>query len=218
MIPANQSGSGQESEETEQFGGGDSLPGSSSLLSEPILERLASIVVKKLEKNVASTSTSFQPVISTWSSYERSQPTVAVTVPEDTNPPIAYDHKIVKTDLNDQKDNEKVLKRVPRKHLSNAIRLLECFEERSDELTYDCAGTVFINQESIPNSNIFELMPCLFKKQSSKLPGFQDFVNKIVEMGLDHLITYRPKEVRLISKPSLPTTQNTNSNWWYLGP
>jgi hypothetical protein len=40
----------------------------------------------------------------------------------------------------------------------------------------------------------------LFKKQTPKLPGFQDFVNKIIEMNLGHLIAYRPKEVRLVSK------------------
>ena len=211
IIPTHQSGSGEQSEDTEQFGGG-SLPGTSSLLSEPTLEKIASIVVKKLGKNVPSTSS--------WRTYERSEPTVAVTVPENTNPPIAYDHKIVKTDLNDQKDTEKVLRKVPRKHLSNAIRLLESFEERSDELTYDCTGTIYIDQESIPNSNIFELMPYLFKKQSTKLPGFQDFVHKIVEMGLEHLIAYRPKEVRLISNTASQSTKNPKSNtpWWYLGP
>ena len=185
------------------------------MLNEPTLEKIASIVAKKLE--VASTSTSsFRPIINTWRTYERSEPTVAVTVPENTNPPIAYDHRIVKTDLNDQKDTEKVLRKVPRKNLSNAIRLLESFEERSDELTYDCTGTIYIDQESIPNSNIFQLMPCLFKKQSTKLPGFQDFVHKIVQMGLEHLIAYRPKEVRLISKSTPQTAQD--SNWWYLGP
>ena len=195
------------------------MPGTSSLLSEPTLEKIASIVVKKLGQNVPSTS-SFRPVINSWRTYERSEPTVAVTVPENTNPPIAYDHKIVKTDLNDQKDTEKVLRKVPRKHLSNAIRLLESFEERSDELTYDCNGTIYIDQESIPNSNIFLLMPHLFKKQSTKLPGFQDFVHKIVEMGLEHLIAYRPKEVRLISNTASQSTKNPKSNtpWWYLGP
>ena len=63
-------------------------------------------------------------------------------------------------------------------------------------------------------------MPHLFKKQTTKLPGFQDFVHKIVEMGLEHLIAYRPKEVRLISKSPSQATGNGKSDtpWWYLGP
>lgn len=146
-------------------------------------------------------------------------------MPENTTPSMPYDHKIIKTDLNDQRDTLKALNKVPKKHWNNAIRLLESIEERSAELSFDCAGTIFINEEAIPNSNIYKLMPFLFKKQTPKLPGFLDFVNKIVEMNLQHLITYRPKEVRLISKNPIQSAQSvtdTNSNpatnWWYLGP
>jgi hypothetical protein len=133
-----------------------------------------------------------------------------------------YDHKLIKTDLNDQKDTLKVLTKVPKKHWNNAIRLLESFEERSGEISYDCMGTIYVNEEAIPNSNIFELMPYLFKKQTPKLPGFLDFINKIDEMNLQHLIVYRPKEVRLVSKKSTQSVTDNNSNpstnWWYLGP
>ena len=222
VIASDQSGSGHqnpehqnpEEEEIEQVGGGANLSSASSLLNEPTLEKLALLVAKKLEKN-SIPSTSARPVITNWNTYERCEPSVAVSVPDNTSPPTAYDYKIVKTDLNDQKDTEKVLRKIPKKHLANAVRLLESFEERSDELTYDCSGTIYVDQQSIPNSNIFELMPHLFKKQASKLAGFKDFVNKIIQMNLEHLIAYRPKEVRLISK-SAPSSSNTN--WWYLGP
>lgn len=206
----------------DQTGGGVETAPLSQLFNEDVIANIASAVAKKLEP---STSATFRPIISTWNTYERSEPTSTAVVPENTTPSMPYDHKVIKTDLNDQKDTLKVLNKVPKKHWTNAIRLLESFEERSSELSYNCQGTIFVSEEAIPNSNIYELMPYLFKRQTPKLPGFLDFVNKITEMNLQHLIIYRPKEVRLISKISKSTTHSisdTNSNpatnWWYLGP
>lgn len=199
-------------------------------LNKDSLDHIVALVAEKLQP---STSTSeipqFRPVISNWTSYERTEPTVTTSSDELVKPGSSYDHTLIKTDLNDRLDERKALSLVPKKHWPNAIRLLDSFEARSDELSYDCQGHIFINQTSIPDSNIFQFMPLLFKKKSKTPPGFADFVNKISEMGLDHLIAYRPKEISFVSKKSrLVEGQGEvtgdfaanpkNDNWWYIGP
>ena len=187
------------------------------------LQDIVSLVAEKLAQPSTSQIPSFRPVISNWSSYERTEPTVTTSSDELVEAPTAYDHTITKTDLNDRFDEHKALSLVPKKYRPNAIKLLESFESRSDELSYDCGGHIFINQTAIPDSNIFQFMPLLFKKKAKNPPGFADFLNKIVEMGLDHLIAYRPKEISSVSKKSTEgmgdfSADPKNDNWWYIGP
>ena len=57
-----------------------------------------------------------------------------------------------------------------------------------NELTWSSTGIIYVDETSIPNSNIFELFPYLFRAKRPKgLIGFEDFCDKIVEMGLVRL-------------------------------
>ncbi len=71
---------------------------------------------------------------------------------------------------------------------------------------------IFIDQVSIPESNIFQLFPYLFKhKHPKSLIGFEDFVAKLQVMGLGHLIVAKQKMTKV---PKQTTTSNVN--WWFL--
>ena len=191
------------------------------------LEKIASLVALKLNKpSTSSTELNFEPVIPNFPLFDRPQPTLATGEDDPIEPPKLYDFTLTKTDLNDRADEKKVLHCVPKKHWPNAIRLLQAFEQYPNSLTYDCSGTIYVDQTAIPESNIYILMPHLFKKKASTLPGFSDFVAKISDMGLQHLITYHPKAVKLVSTrkmagageiPSFSANPN-NDNWWYIGP
>ena len=104
---------------------------------------------------------------------------------------------------------------MPPKHKKQATTLLEQFNSRGNELTWNSDGVIFIDQVSIPNSDIFLLFPYLFKaKQPKNLNGFQDFVQKLSEMGLDHLITARKK---IVKTEDTPKKTGESPNWYYLG-
>lgn len=193
------------------------------------LNQIASIVAEKL-KPTSTQLPDFRPLLSTFPLFDRPEPPVAAGQDDSVEPPVNYDNTITKTDLNDKADERKVLHCVPKKYWPNAIRLLRAFDEKSEQLTYDCSGTIYVDQVAIPGSNIFLFMPLLFKKKHPTLPGFADFVAKITDMGLDHFMTYRLKEVKLVSK-STPISESTasastssadsmasNDNWWYIGP
>ena len=94
---------------------------------------------------------------------------------------------------------------------------MEQFNQRGNELTWNSDGIIFIDQISIPNSDMFVLFPYLFKhKHPKNLTGFEDFVEKINAMGLDHLILKRNSHAKSLN---LTKTQQTkpDSNWWYIG-
>lgn len=164
-----------------------------------------------------------RPTINNWPAYERVQPTSAVTFDEKCDPPLDYDQTLVKSDQNDSTDVRKVLQLVPKRNRANAVKLLDSFEHRPTELTFDGAtGVIFANQNSIPNSNFFKFFPLLFKKRRPSIPGFADFVNQLHHMGLSHLISYEPQHIQVNRSNAqlAPTTLHSppGKNWWYIGP
>lgn len=197
-------------------------------LSNFNLDYLATLVAKKITKEEENSKPTPRPTIINWQSYEKSQPTNAVTFDEVNVPPLPYDQNVVKSDLNDSMDVRRVLSLVPKKSRANAVKLLDSFEHRPEEMTFSSSGVIYANQNSIPNSNIFKFFPLLFKKKRPNLPGFLDFVNQIEQMGLAHLIVYQPKHVDTnalvpFQAPKVKSHMTKEShekpkNWWYIGP
>ncbi len=112
----------------------------------------------------------------------------------------------------------KLLKTVPPRYQRQASVLIKQFENRGNELTWNSDGIIFIDQTSIPESNIFVLFPYLFKHKHPKtLIGFEDFVQKIDDMGLTHLILpkYHRRKKMSGSKP-IEKTEKSSTNWWFL--
>lgn len=134
-------------------------------------------------------------------------------VPENTTPPNSFGTTIGQNDLSDSFDCQKVLKKVPKTSESKARILLEKIGQRPNDITFDSKGVLYINQESIPDSNVFVIFPYLFKQRvKKKIPGLMDFVQKITEMNLGHLITLKNKQPIIIKRPS----STSAGNWWYL--
>jgi hypothetical protein len=112
-------------------------------------------------------------------------------------------------------DEERLLKLVPPRYRRQAQILINQFNIRGNELTWNSDGIIFIDQISLPNSNIYVLFPYLFKMKHPKdLNGFDDFTKKISEMGLDHLIVKRFKSVPEQRVKNI--SKNTSVNWWFL--
>ena len=108
------------------------------------------------------------------------------------------------------------MKLVPPRYRRQAITLLQQFNIRGDELTWNSDGVIFVNQTSLPQSDIYILFPYLFKMKHPKtLPGFDDFVEKIIDMGLGHLIV--KKKGRTANVSSIKSKTENSTNWWFLG-
>ena len=107
-----------------------------------------------------------------------------------------------------------------------AKSLLEAFNKNPQQLTWNDEGELIINNESVPNANVFHLLPAVYKTSITKnksLPGFIEFVNQIGAMGLAHLIS--PKLLRGFKRKNKIQNQAElykdvikNDKWFYLGP
>lgn len=85
-------------------------------------------------------------------------------------------------------------------------------------MTWSTDGIIYIDQDSLPSSDIYILFPYLFRaKRPKNLLGFQEFVEKISCMGLGHLIYQKPKTYicpAQVKKAKLSDT--SGANWWFL--
>lgn len=118
-------------------------------------------------------------------------------------------------------DEKKLLQRIGKEHRTRAQHLLHKLQERPNELSFDSSGTIYIDEESIPNSNIFKWLPLLFKKRTPKgINGFENFRLKLEQMGLGHLVQYpidHKKASKIDDAIGGSFSSKNNSNWWYLG-
>ena len=116
---------------------------------------------------------------------------------------------------------EAYLKVIPKRYKLKAETLLKVFDERAAEFTFNTSGIVFIDGTSLPGTNIFHLLPALFKqsKVRAKIVGFHEVVQKLTDMGLAHLIIRPPTEAQVKvkrEKHSLASPSSSKTNWWYL--
>ena len=120
-----------------------------------------------------------------------------------------------------------LLSKVPPGFHSKAKLLIEAFDKNPQQLTWNDEGELIINNESVPNANIYHLLPAIYKtalaKNKKTLPGFIEFVNQIGAMGLAKLIS--PKLMRGFRRKIPIENENElyndiikNDKWYYLGP
>ena len=188
------------------------------------INQVAQKVAENLTQNQLGFGSKFASINPNWKFYERAEPTVVTDGRPNTVPPLNFSVPLHETDLNDTFDEASLLKKVPKRFKDKAIQLLKKFDERPNELTWDSSGNIYINEQVIPNSNIFKFFPFLFKKSYPKyLTGFSDFTNQIGTMGLSHLLHPVTKTklssnpVPQLSKKETSTSISTINNWWYIG-
>ena len=179
------------------------------------MDKIASIVTEKVTKNLQ-----FRAAQPLWRNYEVSEPTITSQVVSDRGiPPEAFGSNIKQNDLADQFDANHLLKVIPKRYKLRAQTLLKAFDERAAEFTFNSDGVVFIDGSSLPGTNIFHLLPALFKhaKTRTKIVGFHEVLQKLIDMGLAHLIirgSAQPKVKR--EKNSFVSPSTSKTNWWYL--
>jgi len=179
------------------------------------LDHIVSAVSKKLNH------TPTRPITENWKFYEKAEPTsITDVLPEDTAPPPHFNNRLCENDLNDSFDENQLLRFVPKRFKEKGKVLLQLFDERPDELTWDSSGIIYVDQTSIPNSNIFTLFPYLFRRKIPKdviNAGFPDFLKKIVEMKLEHLVNCNTVSIlrsNQSSTESVKSPSKTSSKWW----
>ena len=201
-----------------QSGSGSNSTSNNDLLG---LGESSSGVIEHIAKLVATTL--IPAALNRFQNYNLGPPAQLSIEDPNTNPELPYKISQTKDDLNDKFDETHLLKTLPPKFRRLGQILLKEFDKKSNEVTWMPNGTLLIDQISIPQSNIFFIFPLLFK--SSRLPkdvpGLNELLLKINEMGLGHLIKVQPRQIKLkrskVSLKSVSPSHSRQTKWWYLG-
>ena len=195
------------------------------LQNTSFINQVAQKVAETLAQSQFGFGSKFAPSNPNWKYYERAEPTLVTDGRPKTTPPLNFSVPLNENDLNETFDEDTLLKTVPKSFKEKAIELLKKFDERPNELTWDASGNIYINEQVIPNSNIFRFFPFLFKRKTPKsLTGFLDFTNQIDAMGLSHLLspysktsTTKQTTTSQLAKNETVGTDSLTNNWWYIG-
>ena len=140
------------------------------------------------------------------------------------------DHEPPSAEVGSSKSNQSLatskqllLEKVSKKNVEKAAKLLEGFDEDPNAITWDSDGVVYINGSSLAGSNMFLLLPELFKlSPNKKLPGFFELVSEIASLGLGNFIS--KKMLRGLQRVKPILNQKTiyedikkSDNWWFIG-
>ena len=83
----------------------------------------------------------FRPVVSDDNQfYQKSEPASACVTSDNTAPPVPFNNQVFQNDMNDGYDEKRLLKKVPKRFQLNAQNLLNAFNQRPNELTWDLSG------------------------------------------------------------------------------
>lgn len=119
-------------------------------------------------------------------------------------------------------DENVLLNLVPNGFHIRAKELLQKIHENPMELNFSTDGTVYIDSESIPKSDIKVIFPALFIRKNKKaIPGLTETATKLASLGLGHLFfkgilktLKRPLNYKFSETPS---DFKKHKNWWFLG-
>lgn len=206
---------------SEKQSGGGGLT-SNLQADEKLLHNIATLVHQKFLQPPPKTADSSQYPTSIWQP-SNFLPPVAEAETINNSQQLPFPNLILKDDLNDQFDEIELLRRIPKAHKDNALKLLKFFDDRANELTWNSSGVIFIDQVALPNTNIFVLFPYLFKKnRPKKITGLEPFIEKINEMGLQDYIVVKNKATSSLDDRSFKSSiekpnEAENLQWWYIG-
>ncbi len=188
------------SDQTEQKGFGKSKKHSKD--DSAFIEKIANIVVGKISSSTVDLSPN-APII------------------EDNNTKsdlniLPFDTIINKNDEADDFDENRLVGLIPNVHKKKAKELLKKINDNGHLITFNSSGVLFINGISIPNSNIFEIFPMLFKiSKPLIIPGLLELINQIDSMKLSHLIVTKSKQQQ--KKNPKEESLKISDNFWYIG-
>lgn len=144
-----------------------------------------------------------------------------VDLPND--PPLSFGVTQRKSVLHDDIDDANLILSVPEKYQEKASKLLKLLNKDSLTFSYNSKGEVYIDQTSVPNSDMFIIFPELFERKQKSVPGLSEVATKIAFLGLGHLINCgitkglkRQKSFK--ENPSVSSQIRNLKHWYYIGP
>jgi len=149
-------------------------------------------------------------------------PPVANYVENNISQPTTSDIINVKSKQHDNFDDKKLIELVSEKFKNRAKILLQKIIENPLQIDFNSKGEIFIDTQSVPESNIYQIFPELFiRKKKKYLPGLSELATKIAFLNWGHLINRgitkglkRPRNYKIHNNTEHSLKEF--KNWWYM--
>lgn len=136
--------------------------------------------------------------------------------------PAASDFVKHKSQQFDEFDVNKLISSVPIAYHTRAKNLIEKITQNPLEIDFNTKGQLYLDGIEIPQANIFQIFPELYRRKLKKnLPGKDELVTKIASKGWGTLIVRgivkglkRPKNYQCHNE-TLASLKEFK-NWWYM--
>lgn len=209
-----------ENVESEQTGAGNTDGSFSENLINEIVNRVAERLEKKQTLSIPEqTGTGANDLISDNITNVQVQETRS-----DINKSLPGESISQKSKLNNEFSDEDLLKTVSVNIKPRAVKLLNALMNHADAITWTPEGTIFLNQQSLPNSNIYFLFPKLFQRVNhpEKVLHLLDLVTSIATLGFAHLINRSltaglSRRQKILDQKTILSHINSGKHWWFLG-
>lgn len=109
-----------------------------------------------------------------------------------------------------------VLERVRKKHQSQAKKLLSAIE-KSEDISYDANGIIFIGKKFLPSASIYQLLPLTLYRRAGKVDGTEQWFQALVKFGLGRFITNPDMKHYLHPKVDKQATKTFSKKWYFIG-
>lgn len=230
LISTEHSENQQTNKLNEQIGKGEEQLNSNALLTKDVIQQIVNVVKLEIVKelNLNNTNVNFPPTETKFNNQQVGhgnedllRPTVKLSS-LDLSPEPGGNLTETTNSQHDIYDAHNVLKMIPKIYYNKAKLLLNWIENNPSEVTFSNDGSLIIDSINIPNSNIKIIIPALFQKRKSFVPGLTELATKLSLMNQGHLIKKgilktlkRPNNYKLSFLES--TFDSKKKHWWYLG-
>lgn len=196
------------------------------MLTQDLIKQVTEIVTKQLQSQ-------FQLVPIEQNSQEGTGATDLISqfpepIEDDTVKPLDVEPTtsiVHKSNLSNEFEDEKLIKLVPTHLQEKAKLLLVQIQKHPSDITWTSNGTVFLGQQSLPESNIFDLFPKLLKSvpHPEKINYLLQIATTLATLGLGKYINRKllsglTRPGPLFNQPELQTKIQRTKHWYYLGP
>jgi len=141
-----------------------------------------------------------------------------------TTAPPGTDVVIHKSKQSSEIADQSLINILPGRFKTRGAKLLQSLSNFPSTLTWSNTGIVFINQLSVPNSNIYEIFPKLFKfvKNLDSVFGLSEVINTVASLGFGSLINRQyvsglTRPYKILNQDTIFEDLKTHKYWWFLG-
>lgn len=105
------------------------------------------------------------------------EPTTEPLTLSRSNPPLVLPEVVKKNDQNSIFDEDFLIEKIAPSLQKKAKLLIDAFNKNPQQVSWNETGALMINEQGVPNANIYQLLPAVFKSSIVKTELYLDLLS-----------------------------------------